>query len=1798
MGNLNASQVREYIEQDLSPTLIEYQYMLSPEYTRKCSYACCKMYNSKRSKIYKKRPTFDNHVLTDDENLSQQDELNSSPSISSSISPTMNQQDQQDQLHEENNVNNLNNNNLDNNNVNNSNNNNNSNHHNIISNNSIPLSLLPDEVNVVVRVIPKQFEMGDGKSNHSIRKAIHHSLSQIYHLNQLILDDYTFYNPSHGDLDETFILFDGPFIPKHANIPLLYDVYESKNAWFIVLEMYNYTWEELIQFNKVLLETDDIRRRFLFYQLLQAVSHCHKNNIAHGKLIPNNILINEMLWISIIGQDILYTPEHISDHHHHVLQTPMAEFKSPSKTSNTGTAGNNSTLLSPQNISENRTKDLVLLWQEGKISNFDYLMKLNALAGRRLGDQQYHPVLPWIIDFESDPTDPNSRVEWRDLTKTKFRLNKGDEMLDFTYQSPDNPHHVTEPLSEITYFIYKARRVSISALRKFVRQNYEPKEYPNSIVRLYQWTPDECIPEFFTDPNMFTSIHTDMTDLVLPPWASTPEEFIQKHKAALESDYVSQNIHHWIDLIFGYKLSGHHAIEAKNVMLRKENNDLYPSRFGFVQLFFEPHPPRYSTSNSIMERMHLYENSVKFSSKYFTSSAYHVVPFIEKINRSRVQSKGELYNDDMFAVGCLLASLYTFEPLFNTRSLEKYIRETGMLNHQPEVPALKKISQPARSIVEKLIDINLSKGKKALFINQSKKYFPEYFKYCHWVLSNLYLFQSHLERYNFVLRQIKPPNNSQEFQESIMALPPDALDLVLPHILHMFFVKKMEKNSPNHFVHIQPWTYGIEILRGMVRYSREKFLSKFKECDSAKKILKLRLYQLYMENERVESILNSTSSSDNESSSPNNTIPERSDLLLLPLNLYSYSFSSLIYNVILSDVTHKPYSKASQTSSTTYSEGITNPTTKDQKRLFLEQLLPFFIEGLFTNCVKFPEISKKICATLCKLCNDFGIIVSIQYILDPLLFKLRKKIRHYQFDESIFLLLNNLSSNLGYGTIVSYYASKFFSIILQEIKTYDLTSSSITNLENLKRNATNIIDLLENILERTTNQTLVVNNILQTNQVLINNIMEATYNLAIQNDDSNNQFVYILDIFERITHFLCRLFHICDLKVRIQIFQNSKSTFRKILCSAVYLDGYFSQQLAVAPSFANLSKNPIVNSQPLASDLVDEEAIQAQTIQANSTNNEVTKKKGIRSFFERFKRGDSTASDDKNLDISTNDSPVEDESTKESNDDENCGFKNNRHFKMGCTLYRELCCVFGNSTMREAVLNSKMLEDSLTKDTVDFSENDADELKSKEPKIQYSKAKKVTSEKNSWYIHNQLSSGKIFEKSFAFNSFDRETSDVKFKGILEYELSDLKFNDLSLRCIDVCPSDERIILTGGGLLRHHSNPVVRLWNLESSSMESTYLCYQNTGTTNKQLFRSQVDKVKFISDNKFLCKDSGGNIHLFDVETTKYLYTVGAGSPSINQELNGTMNFITFETLTNNPNILVASSYSSVPNVQFYDLRQPSKSCAFEWKLFTSQSSNYVPNMMSSTSSAVIGEHNIKCISKCHPRDNFLTIGLSNGVIFLMEQHSGLILDSFCSHENGELTKILPYDGTKPGHFITCCRKTVSFDNSPSTITGPVEDAADYKNDLIRVWDTRNSVPSKCIKAFQVSNNTNQDLVSNAPIISFDFYSRPECDQLFALQPDRILYCKSSSFVSTRNVIDRLNSKSSNDFKNKQRKLSKKKREIPIDSDNREVLYCEGQAFNNISSDSNNGNYTDVKYLPLHKLLLVSTDTGKLKVYS
>ncbi|GIL63865.1 hypothetical protein Vafri_17729, partial [Volvox africanus] len=121
--------------------------------------------------------------------------------------------------------------------------------------------------------------------------------------------------------------------------------------------------------------------------------------------------------------------------------------------------------------------------------------------------------------------------------------------------------------SELSFCIYMARATPRAVLQRAVRSHFEPREYPPSVEAMLARTPDECLPQLYTDAQIFRSIHPELPDLQLPEWASSPQEFIRWHRALLESDHVSRHLHHWLDLFFGYKLLGLAAVAAKNVYL-------------------------------------------------------------------------------------------------------------------------------------------------------------------------------------------------------------------------------------------------------------------------------------------------------------------------------------------------------------------------------------------------------------------------------------------------------------------------------------------------------------------------------------------------------------------------------------------------------------------------------------------------------------------------------------------------------------------------------------------------------------------------------------------------------------------------------------------------------------------------------------------------------------------------------------------------------------------------------------------------------------------------------------------------------------------------------------------------------------------------------------------------------------------------------------------------------------------------------------------------------------------------------
>lgn len=348
---------------------------------------------------------------------------------------------------------------------------------------------------------------------------------------------------------------------------------------------------DCITYSPAILDKNYNKPMFVVYQLLNLLKSIHETGLLLGEIGTNDIFLTENLLLHVIPR----------------IESNLIQYEHLDEGNAENSGSRTVSLLSNPQFT---LKDYCQMWCTGQMSNFDYLATLNNSAGRRIESPDYHHIVPWVIDFSS------KNGNWRDLTKTKYRLTKGDAQLDITYQhnkhgtDSTTPHHVSDVLSEITFYVYMARKTPKSVLCRHVRSKFVAAEYPASIKRLQEWTPDgnslftfychisnlfsltECIPEFFNDASVFKSIHEDLPDLEVPTWSSCPEDFIAKHREALESQYVSENLHHWIDLTFGYKLSGKAAVKAKNVVLSLVDEHQKLCQRGVVQLFVSHHPPK------------------------------------------------------------------------------------------------------------------------------------------------------------------------------------------------------------------------------------------------------------------------------------------------------------------------------------------------------------------------------------------------------------------------------------------------------------------------------------------------------------------------------------------------------------------------------------------------------------------------------------------------------------------------------------------------------------------------------------------------------------------------------------------------------------------------------------------------------------------------------------------------------------------------------------------------------------------------------------------------------------------------------------------------------------------------------------------------------------------------------------------------------------------------------------------------------------------------------------------------------
>lgn len=244
---------------------------------------------------------------------------------------------------------------------------------------------------------------------------------------------------------------------------------------------------------------------------------------------------------------------------------------------------------------------LTTLWQHGELTNFEYLMHINAAAGRSFQDLTQYPVFPWVIaDYASETLDFDNPNTFRDLSKPmgaigprreqqyRDRYQTMDEFYKDGIEGSSPPffygthyscagyvlHYLLrlQPYADMSVALQggnfdKADRLFLSVENSWISASQENLQDVRELIPEFYY-----LPEFLTNTNKFSLGSTQrdevVKDVVLPVWAhGDPQEFIRIQREALESKFVSQNLHHWIDLIFGYKQRGQAAVDSLNVFI-------------------------------------------------------------------------------------------------------------------------------------------------------------------------------------------------------------------------------------------------------------------------------------------------------------------------------------------------------------------------------------------------------------------------------------------------------------------------------------------------------------------------------------------------------------------------------------------------------------------------------------------------------------------------------------------------------------------------------------------------------------------------------------------------------------------------------------------------------------------------------------------------------------------------------------------------------------------------------------------------------------------------------------------------------------------------------------------------------------------------------------------------------------------------------------------------------------------------------------------------------------------------------
>ena len=265
------------------------------------------------------------------------------------------------------------------------------------------------------------------------------------------------------------------------------------------------------------------------------------------------------------------------------------------------------------NSNEEDIKNLVNSFKKGKISNSEYILKLNKYSTRTYNDTSQYPIFPWILknyddirkviaklwskdnlnqkELMSDFRDmnyPHSQQTKQNREEAIINYLKDDEEKNCEEEEEKFPSHWINHYSASAYIYYYLMRLN-PYLQNFIKLQEEQLEDPNRTFNNFKDTEKtlefqndnrELIPDFFyyfdfllnLNCNLFGKYNKDsliddfnyIKDANISKYINSISSFVTallNNNKIVNNYFVSKIINNWVDIIFGPRQLPHNKKE-------------------------------------------------------------------------------------------------------------------------------------------------------------------------------------------------------------------------------------------------------------------------------------------------------------------------------------------------------------------------------------------------------------------------------------------------------------------------------------------------------------------------------------------------------------------------------------------------------------------------------------------------------------------------------------------------------------------------------------------------------------------------------------------------------------------------------------------------------------------------------------------------------------------------------------------------------------------------------------------------------------------------------------------------------------------------------------------------------------------------------------------------------------------------------------------------------------------------------------------------------------------------------------